>query len=85
MIITIRNISQLIKYQEKISNLKYMEAVEANYSHEQMNPLNCILSSSKIVYKRLQQLIYEQNSNEENTQSINKDTLKICNSICHQG
>ncbi len=29
----------------------YLDAIEANYSHEQMTPLNGILANSKIVYK----------------------------------
>ena len=30
----------------------YLDAIESNYSHEQMTPLNSILANSKIVYKR---------------------------------
>ena len=30
----------------------YQDAIESNYSHEQMTPLNCILAQSKIVSKR---------------------------------
>lgn len=31
----------------------YQEAIEANYSHEQMTPLNCIIGQSKIVKDEL--------------------------------
>ena len=39
----------------------YLEAIEANYSHEQMNPLNCILQSSKMIRQRLEKLIRDYN------------------------
>ena len=35
----------------------YQDAIEANYSHEQMTPLNSILANSKIVIKRVEDLI----------------------------
>lgn len=34
----------------------YQDAVEANYSHEQMTPLNAIICSSKIVRMRFREL-----------------------------
>ena len=30
----------------------YLDAMEANFSHEQMTPLNSILGNSQFVYKR---------------------------------
>jgi hypothetical protein len=30
----------------------YLDAIEANYSHEQMTPLNSILANSRMVYNR---------------------------------
>ena len=35
----------------------YQDAIEKNYSHEQMTPLNCINQSSKLVSKNFQSLI----------------------------
>jgi len=35
----------------------YLDAIEANYSHEQMTPLNSILSNSKIIYKRISEIM----------------------------
>ena len=48
----IKNISSLIKNQQRMSDKIYQDAIEANFSHEQMNPLNSILANSNIVYKR---------------------------------
>jgi hypothetical protein len=36
-----------------MSDMMYQEAIEANFSHEQMTPLNCILGNSKIVKQDL--------------------------------
>jgi hypothetical protein len=40
----------------------YLDAIEANYSHEQMTPLNSILSNSKIIYKRFSEIMKFQES-----------------------
>ena len=37
----------------------YRDAIEANYSHEQMTPLNCILANSDIVLRRVYKMIQE--------------------------
>ena len=42
----------MIRWQQKISDTMYQDAKEANYSHEQMTPLNCILANCKIVMRR---------------------------------
>lgn len=34
----------------------YQDAIEFNYSHEQMTPLNSIMSNSKIAQKRFLEL-----------------------------
>ena len=48
----ILDITNIIVNQQKLSNQMYLDAMEANYSHEQMTPLNSILCNSKFVYKR---------------------------------
>jgi hypothetical protein len=57
-----------------------------------MNPLNCILGNSKIVYKRLHKMMKEYenhlnvikpNEDKKNIKEINKETLMILNSINH--
>ena len=37
----------------------YLDAIETNYSHEQMTPLHAILNFSKIVYSRTSTFIKE--------------------------
>ena len=36
-----------------MSDKMYQDAIEANFSHEQMTPLNCIINNSKIIEKNL--------------------------------
>mgnify|MGYP006893264800 CR=1 FL=1 len=48
-IITIKDITGILKAQQDIIDEMYQDAIECNYSHEQMTPLNCIIASSKIV------------------------------------
>ena len=49
LIIILRDISNVINNQQRLSDQIYQDAIERNYSHEQMTPLNCILNSSKFV------------------------------------
>lgn len=44
--LTIKNITQIIVQQQMLSDEMYQDAIEANYSHEQMTPLNCILGNT---------------------------------------
>ena len=44
-----RNITHLIKQQHKMYDEMYLEALETNYTHEHMTPLNNILNSSQVV------------------------------------
>ena len=78
-----------------MSNQKYMDAIEMNYSHEQMNPLNCILGNSKIIYKRLLEMNREfvslvdtckpKGGNYQNIIDKHDETVGILNSITHAG
>ena len=40
----------------------YLEAIELNFSHEQMTPLNGIIANSKIAYKRIIELSNDHSS-----------------------
>jgi hypothetical protein len=62
---------------------KYIDAIEMNYSHEQMNPLNCILGNSKIVLKRFMQITKQLDSTDK--VEYNEETIKILNSINFAG
>ena len=44
--LTIESVTHILKYQQRISDEIYQDAIEANYSHEQMTPLNSILGNS---------------------------------------
>lgn len=50
--VMIRDITNIVKSQQKLSDEMYQDAIEQNYSHEQMTPLNIILANSKIAVKR---------------------------------
>ena len=52
--IFIRDITKIILLQQEKSDLKYQNAMEANYSHEQMTPINCILSNIKVLLEKNQ-------------------------------
>lgn len=53
----IKDISNIIRGMRKFSDGLYLDAIEANYSHESMTPLNSIIANSRIVMKRLAKLI----------------------------
>ena len=53
----IKDITGILKYQQRLSDRMYLDAIEANYSHEKMTPLNSILSNSKINYKRIYEIM----------------------------
>lgn len=55
----------------------YLDAIEANYSHEQMTPLNSILSNSKIIYKRISELMKFQESILDGSKKSSKLSLAI--------
>ena len=65
----------------------YQDAIEANYSHEQMTPLNSILGNSQIVIKRFlelhQTLIVYDDTWVDNQK--NDETLKLLIAIKQSG
>lgn len=90
ILISIRNISNVVKNQQKLSDQMYLDATEQNYSHEQMTPLNSILANSKIIYRRFQEIMKQQqnhlkenneNENYEKAKRKNEESLKILKAI----
>ena len=49
IMVVANKITDIIRYQQRKSDEIYQEAIEANFSHEQMTPLNCILNCSQIL------------------------------------
>ena len=44
-----QSLTTVLKQQQKKCDEMYQEAIEANYSHEQMTPLNSILGNSGVI------------------------------------
>ena len=89
-LMTIRDITQIIKNQQRISDRMYQDAIEANYSHEQMTPLNCILGTSALLVNRMSQLHLMLKDNftklgmDDQIQTLTKkndETLNMINSV----
>ena len=51
-LLKIKDITIPVSGQQKMDDKVYQEAIESNYSHEQMTPLNCILQSSFLLKVR---------------------------------
>lgn len=51
-----RDISELVRLQKEYTDNLYLDAIEANYSHEMFTPLNSIMTNCQIVLKKLQEL-----------------------------
>ena len=63
----INNITTLIKNQQKLSDDIYQDAIEANFSHEQMNPLNNIIQNASTVHSTVTDLFgYDSNNDRLN-------------------
>jgi len=58
--VEMRDVSNIIKGMRKFSDALYLDAIEANYSHESMTPLNSIIANSRIVMKRLTTLMLKE-------------------------
>ena len=54
--IFVQNVSQVIFLQQNLSNQMYHTAMEANFSHEQMTPLNSILSNARIILAKYKEI-----------------------------
>jgi hypothetical protein len=51
--LNIKDITAIIKGLQKIQDHVYLTAIENNFSHELMTPLNPIISSSSMLKRRL--------------------------------
>mmetsp|Transcript_3816 Transcript_3816/g.5773 ORF Transcript_3816/g.5773 Transcript_3816/m.5773 type:complete len:97 (-) Transcript_3816:3069-3359(-) len=56
ILMVIKDITVIVREQMKLSDHMYQESIEANYSHEQMTPLNAILNNSVIVRQWLEEM-----------------------------
>lgn len=56
ILFSIRDISNIVICQRKISDKIYQDALVANYSHEQYTPLNNILTGSRMVEKQMEEI-----------------------------
>jgi hypothetical protein len=90
----VRDITNIIKSQQKLSDDMYQDAIEQNYSHEQMTPLNIILANSKILIKRFKELqkyldeLFDIKKNQQLKQEVaarNEETIKIIQAIEQSG
>lgn len=45
----IKDVTTIVKNQMKLSDMIYQEAIENNYSHEQMTPLNLLKANTSII------------------------------------
>ena len=52
IILNVKDITSLIRNLKYTNDKLYLDAIEANYSHESMTPLNSIIANSRIVAKR---------------------------------
>lgn len=52
-----KDITNIISLDQEQCDKRYQDAMEANYSHEQMTPLNCILGNGKILLAQIQKLM----------------------------
>lgn len=46
IVLQVREITQIVRSQQRFSDKIYQDAIESNYSHEQMTPLNSIIANS---------------------------------------
>jgi hypothetical protein len=47
--LNIKDVTTIVKNQMKLSDMIYQEAIENNYSHEQMTPLNLLKANTSII------------------------------------
>ena len=76
----LKNITAAIVNQQKKSDQIYQNAIEANFSHEQMNPLNNIMQNSATVSGIISKIAKTQANN-----SKMDDALKFMKAITHSG
>ena len=52
-LLEIKDVSQIVNFQMKLSDMIYQEAIENNFSHEQMTPLNLLKANSSIIKSKV--------------------------------
>ena len=80
-----RDISELVRLQKEYTDSLYLDAIEANYSHEMFTPLNSIMTNCQIVLKKLQELSVKNegasNRNYANMMKFSKIHVSLTNQI----
>lgn len=61
ILLNIRDITNMIKNLEKIKDKVYYDAIQNNFSHELMTPLNPITNCSDLLKKGVLQIYSKQN------------------------
>ena len=57
LLVFLQSLTTVLKQQQKKCDEIYQEAIEANYSHEQMTPLNSILGNTEIILDDFKKLV----------------------------
>lgn len=60
-----------------MSNHLYHNAIEANFSHEQMTPLNCILNNARIILSKIKEIEKARANNSESNKKSSKQDHKM--------
>ena len=78
LLMQVKQVTKLLKSQQRLSDEIYQEAIEANYSHEQMTPLNSILGNSGIILDDLRKVVSDSNLKQRSSDPI---LVKVIDSI----
>ena len=84
-ILIMNTVSNMIHHQQRISDDMYQEAIEANYSHEQMTPLNSILGNSNLVKDQVSSCItnmIKETAKLQNPGELPKLIKNLSDNIC---
>ena len=57
--LNLKDVTHLVKYQKQLSDSIYQEAIEGNFSHNQMTPLNYLTQSSSLINDKVYQLFLQ--------------------------
>ena len=49
----IKDVSKVINFQKDLSDDFYQEAIEANFSHQQMTPINNIINNARLIMNKI--------------------------------
>ena len=84
MLVELQNLTSIILKQQQLCDNIYQEAIEANYSHEQMTPLNSILGCSHVLLESFQ-MSNEQQPTTEKLQKLVKDSMRMLRCVHQSG